>query len=470
MLKKLREGHWPLFMMSNVSSLANLFLPIILVRLLTPTDMGIYKIFFLYLSILPFLFLTGGPSNSVYYWVGKPKNLRNQYIQSCWTLTMGLSLLILVIGLPLVGIISDYTNMNQEYVYYMLIASAVWVPSSHFSECSIAYGKTIVGSVFGTSFALLRISLILVSAFFLDDLKFIFFAHTSVMSIKLLVVLFLGLKNNYISFNINMSRIKEVFVYALPISLSGLMGFFVDKVDMLILSSYLDPSEFAFYSMGCLIIPPLYVLDTTVQKVLIPKLSTFYTEKKNALALESYRKAISDLAFLIIPAIFGLFIYADAIVKLLYTEQYASSAIYLKIFAFSYLLNMIPHDAVPRATGHSSWILKIYMLTTPISLGLVYLSARYSGAQAALICSICIKFLPKVVGVIYSSKLMNWKITEMFPVKRLMLFSGLSIVLSIFSDLARPHFSDSLYWLYVCAPLFAAIYLGSLYYPIKKGI
>jgi len=468
MLSKLKQGHWPLFLLSSFSSFANLLLPIILVRLLTPDSMGVYKIFFLYLSILPFLFLTGGPANSVYYWVGKPAGDRERYIQSCWSLTTLLSIMILVIGLPLSGLIAKYTSITHEYVIYMLIAASLWVPSSHFGECSVAYGKTITGAVFATSFSLLRIGLIIVSAYYLDDIKYIFMIHTAVFGFKFIVVLFLGIKNKYISFDFDYDKIKEVFRYALPISLSGLLGFFVDKIDMLILSSYLPIDEFAFYSMGCLIIPPLYILDTTVQKVLIPKLSSLYIESKKDIAIDYYKKAVSDLSFLIIPAIFGLFVYADSIVKLLYTEQYASSAVFLKIFAFSYLLNILPHDAIPRATGHSSWILKIYLITTPISLAVVFYCAKYIGAHGALTAAICLKFLPKIVGIIYSARIMNWKVYDMFPYKRLFLYTSISLILSILSYIAKPYFSDSLHWLYVCAPIFAIIYLAILYVPFRR--
>jgi len=469
MLSKLKQGHWPLFLMSTFSSVASLFMPIILVRILTPENMGLYKIYFLYLSILPFLFLTGGPSNSVYYWVGRPEGERERYIQSCWTLTTLLSFMILVIGLPLSGFIAEYTSITREYVIYMLVAAAVWVPSSHFGECSVAYGKTIVGSVFGTSFALVRIALIISTAYIFDDIKYIFIVHTSVFSLQFLVVLFLGLKKKYISFDFDYPKIKEVFTYALPISVSGLLGFFVDKVDMIILSSQLPIDEFAFYSMGCLVIPPLYILDTTVQKVLIPKLSKLYIENKKQAAVEFYKNAISDLGFLIIPAICGLFVYSDAIVELLYTDQYASSAVFLKMFAFSYLLNMLPHDAVPRATGHSSWILKIYLVTTPISLFVVFFSAKYIGAQGALISAICIKFLPKIFGIIYSKQIMNWNFKDMFPFKKIFIYSSVSLVLSALSYIARPYFSESLNWFYLCAPIFAVTYLGSLYIPYKRA-
>src|SRR5690606_3700356 len=112
-------------------------------------------------------------------------------------------------------------------------------------------------------------------------------------------------------------KIFEIFKYCSPIALSGLLGFFVDKIDMLILSGRLIPSEFAFYSMGCLAIPPLYVLEMSVNKVLIPKLSESFTKKENILSVHYFNKAISDIAFLIIPSSIGLYFFADAIIELL---------------------------------------------------------------------------------------------------------------------------------------------------------
>lgn len=470
MLNKLRQGHWPLFLLSSFSSFANLFLPIILVRIITPSDMGIYKIFFLHLSILPFLFLTGGPANSVYYWIGKEKESRDLYIQSCWTLTTALSALILIIGFPLSSYFSDYLGIEYQYIVYMLIAAFMWVPSSHYAECSVASGKTLMGSIYGTSFDLAKVILFILAAYFLKDIKYIFIIHASLMTIKFITTFILGSKNNYISLKIDIQKIKDVFWYSFPISLSGLLGFFVDKIDMLILSGQLTTEEFAFYSMGCLIIPPLYILDTSVQKVLIPNLSRSYIKQEFEVAISYYRKAISDLSFLIIPAMFGLIVFAKPIITLLYTDKYQDSVIFLQIFSLSYILNLIPHDAVPRATGKSSWILKIYLITTPLSLICVFLSAKYFGAKEALITALILKLLPKLVGVIYSASIMNWKVMEMFPWKRIFIFFTISGILSFISIILRNQFPTDMYWFYICSPIFALIYLGSLYKPFKKGI
>lgn len=39
-------SHWPLTLLGGMSSLLNLFLPVVLVRVFTPADVGVFKIFF----------------------------------------------------------------------------------------------------------------------------------------------------------------------------------------------------------------------------------------------------------------------------------------------------------------------------------------------------------------------------------------------------------------------------------------
>jgi len=466
-LNKLKEGHWPIFLLSSMSAMANLFLPIILVRLISPEQMGLYKIFFLYLSMIPFLFLVGGPINSVYYWVGKDKEERMLYIQSCFQLSVLLSIPIILIGLSFGFLFSEYLKMSYEAFIFMIVASFFWVPGGHFGETSIAVGKTARGSIFSTTFEILKVIMFISIAMITKDLETIFKSYTILLFIKFCFTVAWGKKLGYISFNVDWKRVKAVFMYCLPISLAGLLGFFVDKVDLLILSGFLDVDEFAFYSMGCLVIPPLIMLDMSVHKVLIPKISSFYLKNKKQDALEVYNKAISDISFIIVPAIFGLFFFAEPIVELLYTNKYAASATYLRIFSLSYLLYTVPHDAIPRATGKTGWILKIYLITTPISLIGVFLMAKYYGAVAALSIAVALKFLPKIAGLQFSCSIMGWRFRDLFPYKRLAIYFGLSTILTIICLLLKPMFATSLNWFFVCSPAFAIIYLGTLYYNVR---
>lgn len=461
-MKKLTQGHWPIFLLNSLSSMGNMLLPLILVRLLTPEEVGQYKIFYLYLMALPFLFMAGGPVYSVFFWFGKGKEESEKAINATWIWTLLLSFSIFIIGWPLKEFISQNIGLSVEHVIIMLIAGALWCPSGHYSESSIASGKHGRGALFSAFFELVKTLGFIFVAWRWHKISILFLFHPVLMLTKLALGSWLNSRENGISFRTDSSSMRNVFKYFFPVSLAGCLGFFVDKVDLLILSGVLDTSNFAFYSMGCLIVPPLFMLEMSVQKVLIPNLSKAHAEKDWTGGAGHFRKAVNDISYLILPAVMGLLTFAEPIVKLLYTEKYIDSASYLRVFAFSYLLLIFPHDSAARASGRTGWILKMYLIFTPVSLTLAYFSAKYWGAMGILIVGILLKSVPKIFGLHFSKKVMNWTWSAMFPFKNLANFMMLSLALSLVSVLVKGLFSNDMTWFYVCAPVFATIYLGVL--------
>src|SRR5690606_22364487 len=121
MIKKLSQGHWPYFILNSISSMGNIFLPLILVRLLRPEEVGQYKLFYLYLLALPFIFMTGGPGHSVFYWVGKSADERRQTLNATWLWTLGLSAMILLVGWPLRSFFAEYSGLELTHVSALLL-------------------------------------------------------------------------------------------------------------------------------------------------------------------------------------------------------------------------------------------------------------------------------------------------------------------------------------------------------------
>lgn len=467
MLGKLKQGHWPIFILSSVSAIANMFLPIILTRILTPQDIGIYKIFFLYLGLLPFLFLTGGPLHSVYYWVGKGKD-QDKYITAAFQLTFILSLAIIVIGLPLIEPVASFFELSVTTTQILLLSAFLWVPSSFYKEFILAKGYVAWGSIFGVLMELIKVSLFLALAFWGYKLNVIFKAFLIFLAFKMLLTGALLLKQKLPLFKIEKNHLSSVWNYCLPIASAGLLGFVVDKIDQIVLTKYLAKDDFAFYTMGCLMIPPLYMLEMSIIKVLIPKLSTL-SEKEPLIALQYFRKAISDSALLMIPAAVGLFTFSDSIVELLYTKTYLESSIYLKLFSFSYLALILPYDSVPRATGQTKWIFKISLILSPLTLIAVLLAANWASAVMVLSVSIFFKFLYRLAGIIYSCSLMNWKIRDIFPFKRLFIFTIISVLLGLSSWYSRALFDNNLIWFFTSGSIFFTLYFIALIIPYKKG-
>ena len=467
MLRKLKSGPWPMFMLSSFSSVANLYLPIFLARTLSPEQMGVYKIFFLYLGAIPFLFLAGGPLNSVYYWAGKPQQERDLYLQQCFLLALLLSLGIMLIGLPLTTEIANFTNLKDTSIYYLLFGAFVAVPSSFYSETKVALGHTVKGPLFDTIFESLKVLCFVLLAIYTKDIQNLFIGFCAIFAVKFLISTTLKFKGGHVTLLPNKVRLKEIWLYCLPISLSGLVTFATDKIDQFVLSAYLAADQFAFYSMGCLVVPPLYLIEMSVSRVLIPKLaSTDQGESRSK--REYFKTAISDTAVIIIPAFFGLWIFSEQIVTLLYTDKFIESAKFLKVFAFSYLIFLMPYGAIPRATGKTKAIFNLALIFGILSVSFVSIAAINFSAIEVLIVSLIFKFFSRFAGLIYSSRVMKWKIKDMIPWQPLFKITITCIFLHTLCSSTRHLFKSDMTWFYFCAPSFAILYFVILARKFKQ--
>lgn len=461
LINKLRAGHWPVFLISMVSAVTNLFLPVVLVRILDPNDIGVYKIFFLYAQSITFLSLTGGPLYSVYYWIGK-KEKAALYVEHAWVLSFGLSFISAAIGLLFSFQLSNIISITETQTILLLLSAITAAPASFYGEYLIAKGKRINGSLFNSGFEILKGIIIITLVYFTRHINAAFWGFTVLFLIKLFLAMYLGKREGILSFKVDREKLREVWKYCAPLSIAGALGFFLEKIDMILLSSQLSTEQFAFYSMGCLLVPPLYILEMSVQKVLIPALSRSYHADDKLSMIQHYRKAQSDIAYLMIPAVFGLIIFNRPIIEILFTAQYMESAIYLKVYALTYLAYIIPHDAIPRATGQTRWVLKMYLLLTPLSILVVYVSAGQWGAMGALISSMIFFFIPKIPGLIYSSRITEYGIPKLIAWRSLGLFIGLNVLLTGLCYLFRPMFETEKMWFLILSPFYAAIYLAAV--------
>lgn len=458
-LHKLKEGHWPVYLISMLSAITNLFLPVALVRILDPDDIGVYKIFFLYAQSITFLSLTGGPLYSVYYWIGKKENSVS-YVEHAWVLSFSLSIISALIGLIFSVPLSNMISITETQTILLLLSAITAAPASFYGEYLIAKGKRINGSLFNSGFEILKGVIIVALVYVTRHINAAFFGFTALFLIKLILAASLGKKEKVLTFKISKKRLKEVWKYCAPISIAGVLSFFLEKVDMILLSSQLSTQSFAFYSMGCLSVPPLYILEMSVQKVLIPALSSSFHADDKLSMIRYYRKAQSDIAYLIIPAVFGLIIFNRPIIEILFTSQYMDSAVYLRVFALTYLAYIVPHDAIPRATGQTGWVLKMYCILTPLSLLVVYVCAGKWGAMGALISSMIFFYIPKIPGLVYSSKITGFGLKDLIAWRGIGLFTGISIVLTIVTYEVKPFFDSEKLWFLVVSPFFAVVYLG----------
>lgn len=460
------SSHWPISILSSIAALFNMALPLFLVRLLSPEEVGTFKIFFLYLLVMPTITLSVGLTNGLAYWSGRGKQGHEAIRQISFVLLL---LAVLATGLswllrePIVLAL----GWSADVFLVFTLALFAYISSLFFEEAAICRGRIWLGAIFYSGFELLRTICMILTAYIYRDLYAVFVVFTSVIWIKAIAGYLIGFNLGLVGFTLDSATLKALARYALPVALAGLLSIPVNYADQLILSTYITADQFALYTIGCLAIPPIIILEHSATRVLIPQMSAAFAIDQPQQAALLYRKTVEQLGFLIVPAVFGLVVFAQPIIKLLFTEQYSAAAVYLQLFAVNYLMLVFPNDVVPRARGEGGWILRNFTIFSAIALLLCLFMVKLYGALGALVAILLARAAMRFYGVLYIRSSTLLKFGDYLPLVSLRRFFTVAIVLSVIVYVLRSLFSSKLDWFLVCAPLFAFLYFATFF--VWKG-
>ncbi len=461
-LPERKRSHWPIAILSTASSLVNLFMPLVLVRLLDPQEIGIFKVFFLYLTIVPAFTLVSGFMDGLAYWSGQPGDRRNIALQMSGTFILLAALAFSIVGLTISPWLADIQGWELSATLLFSAALFGHIGGSYYEEVSIANGRIWQGALFFSGFEIFRAICIVVATILYPSVTTIFMVHVIVISCKTAIGFCLCRAYGYLGGKWDSKLFKELWKYAIPVSLAWIFGIFVTKTDQVVLSMYLSNEDFAFYTVGCLAIPPLFVLEHSICRVMIPQLSKAFTEGDFARGALLYYEACENIALFIIPAVVGLFVFADPIIVLLFTKTYANAAHFLGIFAFSYLAIIIPYDAVPRALAKSGWLLKNFIKFSIFSLLITLILVPAFGSYGALIGLLFTYTAMRIYAIWFVQHETGWPISVFVPLVSLLRLSVIAVGLGAICTLVRGLFPSDLAWFLTLTPLFAIAYFGIL--------
>lgn len=466
--KKTIINHWPVSILNGIVALISLAIPMYMSRLVPGEEIGKYKIMFLYLTMIPSLTFSTGIESGLYYWTGLVKNAREK-VRGAWSMALIQSVSFFIILIIFSPFIRAWLLWDWEQYISFSFAALTIVLSSLYESILIARKKIWTSALFSTFFNTINALAVILAIIYFKSAVMIVWVYTITMFIKIAASYYLGVKEGWVPAGLDLAEAKNVLKYYLPVSSSGVFDFLVNNADRFLLSLLISPVQFVSYSFGCLAIPPLQILESSVNRVIIPQLATAIElgDKKHAAHL--YRSGLEQIMLIFIPASVGLFIFSDPIIKLLFTEKYSDSAQYLKLYTLLILLTGIPYDTVARASGNGKWIFKNTIRMGTISLILCSLLAWRFGPFGALSAMIITLIIQKYYGFNLMTKNYGWSFKEMIPLNTICLYFGLAGALGIACLLLKSYFYNGLTWFITCSIPFALIYLGTLF-SIRKDL
>ena len=366
--------------------------PILLVRILDREAYGQYKEFFVYASLIA-TFLNFSITSNLLFFVSKDPKNEAGFV----TNTSFLLLFTSAIGLVIVFSSKVYFLRITTYDFiYPLIAYLFFFQNLDFIEPYwLAKKKSKYVLYYSFTRAIIRVICVVITAYFTHNVLTIIYVLTVLEVLKFLLVLFYLLHKKLFTLKINRRLLKEQLTYIVPLGTASVLLEFNTDISKVIISSSLGASALALYAVASQNLPIVSVIRTSVADVIFPDMAQKIAREPLE-ALKLWSKSIIIYLFLMSPLFFIMFIYADVIIKTLFTASYLAAVPIFQVYLFYFLKQCFEMGIPIRAMNKNKYFLVGYVFSTVINLGLLFILYKIFGmigpALAYVISEIVLAF------------------------------------------------------------------------------
>ena len=360
--------------------------PIILVRLLTMKDYGIYRQI-LFVSVVALLLLGLRILQSLYYFFPRVSDNLSKLLSQTLSLVVLASSAGTIVFL-IVGWVFHFLprEIGSEYVLPLAIHFFLESSACVLDHIFILEKKSRLVAVVAAGNQMLRLFLVMGAIFFFKNVLGIVYALIAFSSIRLLVVLAYLMKNYVMHFGISdRPLLREQIRYIAPLAASHILAMVGTQIDKGIIVAIMSPEDFAIYSVGGVgIMTAITILYLSVGDVCVPRLGELAINRDFRGVRYLWHKMVVFGAIITVPVTCFCYVYAERIITFLFTAKYVASSDILRVNLLILFMQMLGYGYIPRALGKTKAILIATILrailTVPLSFLLISRLGLIGGA------------------------------------------------------------------------------------------
>lgn len=282
--KVVQGGIW-IFGFRTISKILGFIRTIVLARLLSPIDFGLFGISLLALSILETFSQTGVQPALI-----RKKDNIQSYMDTAWTISVirGVILfLILIISAP---VFAKFFNSPQATTIIRVIAISTLISGFKnigliFFEKELEFKKLFVFEISG---ALTDVTVALVLAFYLKSVWALVWAGLAANFVRLFMSFFIQSYRPQFSFN--KEKFKDLFAFGRWVLGSSILIFLVNQGDDIFVGKMIGVSALGFYQMAYLISNlPATEITNVISQIAFPTYSIIQND------LQKLKKAYLEI-------------------------------------------------------------------------------------------------------------------------------------------------------------------------------
>lgn len=454
-----------------IGNLLTLVSAMLLARIRTLEENGIYSELLLIINLATSVFMLGLP-NSINFFLAKAETKRdkNRFLSLYYTLSTILSIVLGVVLVSLLPLwIRYFSNQNlAQYAFFLLLFPWAKVVIASVENVLVVLGKskTIVWYRITNSVCLLLIILIVWvtnSSFTLYMVLYVVVEGAYAIAVYILVAKYTG----RLHWNIDKQLIRSVLSFSIPLGLASIVGTLNIEIDKLMIGHFLTTEELAIYSYASKELP-LTIVATSLTAVLIPRMVRLFQQNRNEEAVAVWRD-VNTISFAIMAFFgIGMAVFSREAMVILYSEKYAAGSYVFAIYSVGLLLKCTYFGMVLNTTGKTKIVLYSSIGTLALNCMLNYILFQIVGVVGPALATVLSSLIMGLYQLFFSAKLTKIPFSLIFPWKSIAILTLVNVALGVaFSIVHRLVFPGN-WQAVVLAVLWAFIYFAILFAPGKK--
>lgn len=407
--------------------------PIILVRMMTGKDFGLYRQILFMGSVAVILMQVSIPE-SLYYFFPRLKDTRRVLM----TQTMTLLIMTSLAGGVIFALVTGPFGFTPPEIGRELI---VPITICFFFE-SVAYVVELIFILEAQPRRYLAVSVI--SAIFrLLVLVGFYLVFRSVLGLVLgMIVLqagrfvfLIGYLIKHYGLRIGIPDpllLREQLRFTLPMVGSALVGLIGTQIDKGVITALMTPEQFAVYSVSSLgIVMTITMVSTAMGSVCLPRISELGGRSDLAGIRELWHKMVKLNGLLLLPTVCFCMTFAEDIISVLYTKAYVSGGNVFRVNLLILIMMMCEFGRVPQAMGRTRAVFFSNLARALVALGLALTLIPRLGLVGGAAGSVAAYWVSGALQLHVTRKVLGLTVRELLPWGRLSAILAISITAAV---------------------------------------
>lgn len=222
----------------------------------------------------------------------------------------------------------------------------------------------------------------------------------------------------------------EQIRFAIPIAAANVFGVLLLQADKVVVAMYVTAGEFASYANGSMENPLIPIASYSAMLAVSSDLVRFRDEKNVTAIVDLWGRAIRKVAMVGLPMSAFMFVFAEDVVSVLFSAQYADSASVFRVNLLGTPARIVAANMLFLALGRNGMLFVVQTGAALLTLFISRVVVSSMGGIGVMLGSVLVFSLMVLVQYCIAARDLSVDVARLLPWRPILAVAGLSVASS----------------------------------------